>query len=130
MCCLRLQCSSAFRHQISHVHPTQTVFHIRPYHASVLPSRISSLSPDFRSKSEAMDVLVADLEDKLAISRQGGGEKARLRMKEKGKLLPRERYADAFFRRVSSYKSPICLKAISSPRPEYAFPRVITDGGT
>ena len=77
-----------------------------------------------------MDVLVADLEDKLAISRQGGGEKARLRMKEKGKLLPRERYADAFFRRVSSYKSPICLKAISSPRPEYAFPRVITDGRT
>lgn len=37
-------------------------------------------------------MLVADLEAKLAVSRLGGGEKARVRMKEKGKLLPRERY--------------------------------------
>ena len=77
---------------LSHAHPVQTVSHIRSYHASVLPSRVSPISPDFRAKSDAMDVLVADLEAKLAVSRQGGGGKARLKMKEKGKLLPRERY--------------------------------------
>lgn len=38
-----------------------------------------------------MDVLVKDLEDKLAHARQGGGPKAAERMRGKGKKLPRER---------------------------------------
>jgi len=38
-----------------------------------------------------MDLLVKDLEDKLAIARQGGSAKARAKMKDNGKLLPRER---------------------------------------
>ncbi|KAF8498885.1 carboxyl transferase [Gautieria morchelliformis] len=84
----RAQCRSVLR---LNVHPGQRHSPIRSYHASVLPSRISPLSPDFRGRSEAMDALVADLEDKLVISRRGGEEKARARMKEKGKLLPRER---------------------------------------
>ena len=66
---------------------------VRTYHASVLPPLVSTLSSDFKSKAQAMDELVSDLEAQLAVSRQGGGEKARSRMKEKGKLLPRERCA-------------------------------------
>ncbi|KIJ41182.1 hypothetical protein M422DRAFT_30200 [Sphaerobolus stellatus SS14] len=38
-----------------------------------------------------MDALVADLESKLEGARQGGSSKAKVKMKEKGKLLPRER---------------------------------------
>ena len=64
----------------------------RFYHPSVLPSLISTASPDFKAKSEAMDSLVADLEDKLTSVRQGGGHKAAERMRSKGKKLPRERF--------------------------------------
>ncbi len=64
----------------------------RGYHASVLPSLISTTSPEFTAKSGAMDTLVADLESKLASARLGGGQKAVERMRSKGKKLPRERY--------------------------------------
>ncbi|KAJ7682460.1 carboxyl transferase [Mycena polygramma] len=63
----------------------------RPYHASVLPSLVSTASPEFAAKSEAMDALVADLEAKLANARLGGGAKAAERFQSKGKKLPRER---------------------------------------
>ncbi|KAJ7930099.1 carboxyl transferase [Mycena leptocephala] len=63
----------------------------RPYHASVLPSLVSTASPEFAAKAEAMDVLVADLEAKLAQARLGGGAKAAERFRSKGKKLPRER---------------------------------------
>lgn len=39
-----------------------------------------------------MDGLVKDLEDKMAVARQGGGIKAAERMRSKGKRLPRERF--------------------------------------
>ncbi|KAI9001306.1 carboxyl transferase [Trametes punicea] len=65
----------------------------RSYHPSVLPSLISTTSPEFKAKAEAMDALVADLETKLAKVRQGGGPKAAERMRSKGKKLPRERLA-------------------------------------
>ncbi|KAI0722169.1 carboxyl transferase [Cerioporus squamosus] len=65
----------------------------RAYHPSVLPSLISTASPEFKAKSEAMDNLVADLEAKMAVVRQGGGPKAAERMRSKGKKLPRERLA-------------------------------------
>lgn len=42
-----------------------------------------------------MNELVSDLETKLAAARLGGGEKASARMKGKGKLLPRERWASS-----------------------------------
>ncbi|KAI9066365.1 carboxyl transferase [Trametes sanguinea] len=65
----------------------------RSYHPSVLPSLISTTSPEFKAKQEAMDALVQDLEAKLAKVRQGGGPKAAERMRSKGKKLPRERLA-------------------------------------
>ncbi|KAF5364335.1 hypothetical protein D9756_000184 [Leucocoprinus leucothites] len=63
----------------------------RNYHASVLPSLISTTSPEFQARSEAMNELVQDLEKKMAVARQGGGPKAAERMRSKGKKLPRER---------------------------------------
>jgi 3-methylcrotonyl-CoA carboxylase beta subunit len=64
----------------------------RLYHdASVLPSLISTTSPEFQQKAESMDVLVADLKAKIAQAREGGGPKAQERMRSKGKKLPRER---------------------------------------
>ncbi|CAL1701585.1 unnamed protein product [Somion occarium] len=63
----------------------------RAYHPSVLPSRISTTSPDFVAKAEAMDELVADFEAKTTTARLGGGAKAAERMRSKGKKLPRER---------------------------------------
>lgn len=65
----------------------------RTYHASVLPSLISTASPDFQAKSKAMDELVAEFEAKTATARLGGGAKAAEKMKSKGKKLPRERLA-------------------------------------
>lgn len=62
------------------------------YHPSVLPSLVSRSSSEFQEKARSMGVLVEDLESKLAVARQGGGHKAAVRMKSKGKLLPRERY--------------------------------------
>ncbi|KAJ6515564.1 carboxyl transferase [Mycena sanguinolenta] len=63
----------------------------RQYHASVLPSLVSTASPEFAAKADAMDALVADLEAKLANARLGGGAKAAERFRSKGKKLPRER---------------------------------------
>ncbi|KAG5654600.1 hypothetical protein H0H81_011575 [Sphagnurus paluster] len=63
----------------------------RSYHASVLPSLVSTSSPEFVAKTKAMDELVGDLEAKLAKARAGGSAKAAERMRSKGKKLPRER---------------------------------------
>ncbi|KAF8969409.1 carboxyl transferase [Flammula alnicola] len=63
----------------------------RSYHASVLPSIVSTSSPEFQAKAVAMDELVKDLEEKMETARQGGGSKAAERMRGKGKLIPRER---------------------------------------
>jgi 3-methylcrotonyl-CoA carboxylase beta subunit len=65
----------------------------RKFHSAVLPSLVSTSSPEFVAKAQAMDTLVADLEAKLAQARMGGGEKAFERMRKKGKKLPRERLA-------------------------------------
>src|SRR6266850_3245640 len=68
----------------------------RSYHAaSVLPSLVSTSSPEFRARAGAMDQLVADLEAKLTAARAGGGAKAAERMRSKRKMLPRERCATA-----------------------------------
>ncbi|KZT72689.1 carboxyl transferase [Daedalea quercina L-15889] len=63
----------------------------RAYHPSILPSLISTTSPEFAEKSKAMESLVADIDDKMATARLGGSEKARERMRKAGKKLPRER---------------------------------------
>lgn len=63
----------------------------RTYHATVLPSLISTAAPEFKAKADAMDALIADFEAKVAATRLGGGGKAAERMRSKGKKLPRER---------------------------------------
>ncbi|KAG8901518.1 hypothetical protein FRB99_005264 [Tulasnella sp. 403] len=65
----------------------------RLYHSSVLPNLVSTGSPDFQAKAEAMDTLVADLRSKLAEARKGGGEKDIAKLKKAGKKTPRERLA-------------------------------------
>ena len=66
----------------------------RAYHANVLPSLLSTTSPEFKAKSDAMDAVVADFEAKVATARLGGGAKAAERMRSKGKKLPRERFVN------------------------------------
>ncbi|KAF7794547.1 hypothetical protein EIP86_005681 [Pleurotus ostreatoroseus] len=66
----------------------------RAYHATVLPSLLSTTSPEFRAKAESMDAVVSEFESKVAAARLGGGLKAAERMRSKGKKLPRERYAN------------------------------------
>lgn len=69
-------------------------YRVGAYHAaSVLPSLVSPSSPDFHARAKAMDQVVADLDEKLAAAREGGGAKATERMRSKGKKLPRERLA-------------------------------------
>ncbi|WP_242343399.1 carboxyl transferase domain-containing protein [Anaeromyxobacter terrae] len=58
---------------------------------SVLESAVDARSAEFRRNAEAMRGLVADLREKVAAVEQGGGERARARHLERGKLLPRER---------------------------------------
>ena len=73
----------------------------RQFSADILPSLVSTASPEFAQKKEAMDALVGDFEAKVADARRGGGAKAAERMRSKGKMLPRERYVDSQdFRRL------------------------------
>ncbi|KAI0253491.1 carboxyl transferase [Lactifluus subvellereus] len=79
---------------VNHVRLPAIAPSARPYHAaSVLPSLVSTASPEFQARAKAMDQVVADLEAKLAQAREGGGAKAAERMHSKGKKLPRERLA-------------------------------------
>jgi 3-methylcrotonyl-CoA carboxylase beta subunit len=59
----------------------------------VLASLIDTRSDDFRQNREALQALIADLDDKLAQAALGGGEKARRKHLERDKLLPRDRIA-------------------------------------
>lgn len=58
---------------------------------SVLKTSINTSSDEFRGNAEVMTSLVGDLRDKVAMIKQGGGDKARNKHIERGKLLPRER---------------------------------------
>ena len=58
---------------------------------AVLSTRIDGASREFMANREAMDKAVADLHQKLAEIRLGGGEAARKRHTERSKLLPRAR---------------------------------------
>ncbi|KAI0029576.1 carboxyl transferase [Vararia minispora EC-137] len=63
----------------------------RRYNVSVLPSLVSTSSPEFQAKARAMEKLIAEFDEKTAKVRLGGGAKAAERMISKGKKLPRER---------------------------------------
>ncbi len=56
-----------------------------------LTSKLNPRSDEFQASAQAMRLLVADLNDKLAQVALGGGEAARARHSARGKLLPRER---------------------------------------
>jgi len=57
----------------------------------IIKSQLDTRSEMFRGNSEATDALVADLHEKVAWVKRGGGESARQRHLSRGKLLPRER---------------------------------------
>ena len=54
-------------------------------------SQVNTRSAEFLANSEAMQVLVDDLAEKLSSIKLGGGEKYQTRHKSRGKLLVRER---------------------------------------
>ncbi|MCP5286013.1 MAG: methylcrotonoyl-CoA carboxylase [Burkholderiaceae bacterium] len=56
-----------------------------------LQTKLNPRGADFKASADAMRLLVADLNAKLAQAAQGGGEAARARHTARGKLLPRER---------------------------------------
>jgi 3-methylcrotonyl-CoA carboxylase beta subunit len=83
-----------------HLLPVAVPAHRVAYHAaSVIPSLVSPSSPDFQARAKAMDQVVADLDEKLAAAREGGGAKPAERMRSKGKKLPHERYSTVFSQR-------------------------------
>ena len=56
-----------------------------------LQSKLNPRSEEFRTNAAAMQVLVDDLNAKLARIAEGGGAAARAKHLGRGKLLPRER---------------------------------------
>ncbi len=58
---------------------------------TVLSTALDTRSDAFRAHDAAMRALVAELRDRVALVRQGGGDRARRRHLARGKLLPRER---------------------------------------
>ncbi len=57
----------------------------------VLKSNLNTRSDDFKANAAYMSSLVEDLKEKVAVIKQGGGERAREKHLSRGKLLPRER---------------------------------------
>ncbi|MEO7477850.1 MAG: carboxyl transferase domain-containing protein [Lysobacteraceae bacterium] len=57
----------------------------------VLTTQIDPRSPDHQQNREALEVLIADLDARLAEVAMGGGEKARKKHLARDKLLPRDR---------------------------------------
>jgi len=58
---------------------------------TVLKSNLNSRSEDFKANAAHMASLISDLNEKIAVIKQGGGERAREKHLARGKLLPRER---------------------------------------
>ena len=58
---------------------------------AALETTVNPQSPEFRKNAEWMGSLVADLRAKVAEVELGGGERARAKHTERGKLLPRDR---------------------------------------
>ena len=58
---------------------------------TALSTRVDRASKEFLQNSAAMEAQLTDLSDRLSQIRLGGGESARKRHTERGKLLPRAR---------------------------------------
>eukprot|EP00127_Corallochytrium_limacisporum_P007045 Clim_evm5s241 gene=Clim_evmTU5s241 len=67
----------------------------RAYHReqedNIMDGAIDTLSDDYKERYEAYEKLIDDLQGKVDTIIGGGGEKARKRHTDRGKLLPRER---------------------------------------
>jgi acetyl-CoA carboxylase carboxyltransferase component len=57
----------------------------------VIESKLDSRSPEFQTNAAQLRGVVDDLKQQLARTALGGGDKARSKHTERGKLLPRER---------------------------------------
>lgn len=58
---------------------------------TILKSKISTQSEDFKKNALVMATFLEDLRVKMAKAAEGGGEKSQQKHRERGKLLPRER---------------------------------------
>ena len=58
-----------------------------------IPTRIDTNSEAFHTNASYMRALVDELKHRLSIAAQGGGDDARRKHTERGKLLPRDRIA-------------------------------------
>ena len=58
---------------------------------TALSSRVDRTSKEFADNAKSMNATLVDLAEKLALIRQGGGEAARARHTDRGKMLPRAR---------------------------------------
>jgi len=58
---------------------------------TAIKSSVSASSAAFKSNAEAIEKLVSELKDKMAVAALGGDERSRKRHTERGKLLPRAR---------------------------------------
>jgi len=63
----------------------------RTFQHTVLPSTLSTTSPEFKSKAQDMDTVVSEVQRLMAQAREGGGAKAKDKMRSNGKKTPRER---------------------------------------
>jgi 3-methylcrotonyl-CoA carboxylase beta subunit len=59
----------------------------------IIESKLNPRSDEFRANAAALEALVADLKEKVAMIALGGGSAAREKHLGRGKLLPRERVA-------------------------------------
>ncbi|HUH07095.1 MAG TPA: carboxyl transferase domain-containing protein [Egibacteraceae bacterium] len=73
------------------VHVGRSLARARTQLMEMLRSVADPASEEFRRNADAHTALVAELQTRLSQARQGGGEKARQRHSDRGKLLPRER---------------------------------------
>lgn len=58
---------------------------------AVLPTSIDTASPEFQQRKSDMDQLENELKQTLIKIQQGGGERAREKLKKSGKMTARER---------------------------------------
>jgi len=59
----------------------------------IIESKLNPRSDEFRANAAALELLVADLKEKVAKIALGGGQAARDKHLSRGKLLPRDRIA-------------------------------------
>ena len=74
---------------------------------NVLQSHINTESPEFKQNDTAMRALVADLRDRTAAVKEGGGAKYMERHRAQGKLPVRERIAKLIFDQAREAGFPV-----------------------